>query len=194
MALAPGTPPPVFDTTAPVITSLKITRKFSRTSKKTPVEVAASKKKVKRGATIRYTLSEAAVVQLAIERKKSGYKIKKKGKKKKQCVSRTKKNKRRLTSQIKNKFKKKKLSRKRLKREIRKAKCKLYINRGTLIRSGSAGKNKVSFSGRIGKRRLARALYRLSVNAIDPSGNVSKTKRRLFKIVTPTKKKSKKRK
>ncbi len=195
VALAPGTPPPVFDTTAPVITSLKITRKFSRTSKKTPVAVTTSKKKkkkVKRGATIRYTLSEAATVQLAIERKKRGYKIKQKGKKKKRCVSRTKKNKRRLTSQIKSKFKKKKISRKRLRREIRKAKCTLYINRGTLIRSGSAGKNKVSFSGRIGKRRLARASYRLTVNAIDPSGNISKTKRRSFKIVTATKKKAKK--
>ncbi len=59
---SPGTPPPpAFDTTDPVITSLKITSKFSHTSKKTQLEIAA-KKKVQRSATIRYSLSEAATV------------------------------------------------------------------------------------------------------------------------------------
>ncbi len=194
---SPGTGPvnPA-DMTAPVITSLKITSKFAPSSKATPVEVTTSKKKkkkkVKRGASIRYTLSENARVVLLIQRKKRGYKIKKKGKKKRSCVSNTKKNRRKLRSQIRSKYKKKKLTRKRLKREIRKAKCTLYKNRGTLTRSGIEGKNKVSFSGRIGKRRLARASYRLTATAIDPSGNVSKSKRRSFKIVKATKKKAKK--
>ncbi len=56
----------------------------------------------------------------------------------------------------------------------------------------SEGKDRVSFSGRIGKRRLARAKYRLVATATDAAGNSSKSKRRSFKIVKATKKKTKK--
>ncbi len=123
---------------------------------------------------------------------KSNKKTRYRKKKKKRCVSNTKKNKRKLKSQIKSEYKKKKLSKKKLKSEIRKASCALYKKKGTLTRSGTKGKNKVPFSGRIGKRKLARGSYRLVATATDFAGNVSKSKRKSFKIVKAKKKKAKK--
>ena len=58
---------------------------------------------------------------------------------------------------------------------------------------GSAGRNTMNFSGRIGKRKLARGSYRLAVTAIDTSGNTSKSKKKSFKIVKAKKKSKKKR-
>ncbi len=182
----------------PVISSLKITGKFAPSGKTTPVSDTVTtskkkKKKIKRGATIRYKLSEVATVKLSMQKKLKGLKLKQKGKKKKKrCVSNTKKNKRKLKSQIKSKYKKKKLSKKKLKSEIRKASCILYKKKGSLTRSGIKGMNKVSFSGRIGKRKLARGSYRLVATATDDAGNVSKPKRKSFKIVKAKKKKAKK--
>ena len=181
------------DTVAPTISSLKITSKFTHSSKKTAAKATVSKKKVKRGATISYTLSEAATVWLVMKKETKGLKLKQKGKKKKKrCVSNTKKNKRKLKNQIKSNHKKKKLSKKKLRSEIRKANCTLYKNKGALARSGTKGKNKVLFSGRIGKRKLRRGSYRLVATATDSAGNTSKPKRKSFKIVKAKKKAKKK--
>ena len=54
---------------------------------------------------------------------------------------------------------------------------------GTLRRSGVAGANRVRFSGRIGRRALARGRYRLVVRATDAAGNRSATQSRTFRIV-----------
>ena len=181
------------ETVAPAITSLKITGKFTHSSKKTVARATVSKKKIKKGATISYTLSEAATVWLVMKKETKGLKLKQKGKKKKKrCVSNTKKNKRKLKNQIKSNHKKKKLSKKKLRSEIRKASCTLYKNKGALARSGTKGKNTVPFSGRIGKRKLARGNYRLVATARDVAGNVSKPKRKSFKIVKAKNKKAKK--
>ena len=196
-----GTPAPSpttqRDTVAPTISSLNITGKFALSSKKTATRATVSKKKVKKGAVIRYTLSEAATVQLSMEKKLKGLKLKQKDKKgtktkRMPCVSSTKKNKRKLTGQIKSRYKKKKLSKKKLKSEIRKASCTFYKKDGMLTRSGIKGTNKVSFSGRIGKRKLARGSYRLVATAKDSAGNASNPKRKRFQVVKVKKKKAKK--
>jgi len=51
--------------------------------------------------------------------------------------------------------------------------CVRYVRSGALRRAGRAGANAVAFSGRIGKRALARGSYGLSVTARDAAGNAS---------------------
>ncbi len=182
--LAPPGSPALPDTTAPVISSLKITRRFAPTAK-----AAAAKRKVKRGGTIRYTLSEAAVVTHVIQRRTRGLKFKRTAKGTKgRCRSNTSSNKRKLRRQIRRDLRKKGLSGRRLKRSLRsrtrRARCTLYKKRGELIRSGSTGKNSESLSGWIRNRRLARGTYRDVATATDTSSNVSKPRRKLFTIVS----------
>jgi hypothetical protein len=75
------------------------------------------------------------------------------------------------------------------KRSLRhKRRCARYKHAGTLTRSSKQGKNRVKFSGRIGKKALKRGSYRLVVTAIDSAGNKSKAKRLSFRVVKPTRK------
>ena len=144
---------------------------------------------MKKGATIRYILSEDATVRLSIERKLKGVKLSKTVKRKttRRCVTSTKRNRKKLTSQINKRLRGKSLSRKakrrRLARDRRKAKCTMYRKKGELKRSGHRGRNSTSFTGRIGSRRLARGRYRLTVTATDTAGNVSVPKKKSFQIV-----------
>lgn len=69
-------------------------------------------------------------------------------------------------------------------RKLRKHKaCKRYVAAGVLQRKSAAGANRVAFSGRVGKRKLKPGRYRLTVTAVDPSGNVSKKATLTFRIV-----------
>ena len=54
---------------------------------------------------------------------------------------------------------------------------------GTLRRAGTAGANRVRFSGRIGRRALRPGRYRLIVRAIDAAGNHSAVRTADFRIV-----------
>jgi hypothetical protein len=54
---------------------------------------------------------------------------------------------------------------------------------GSLTQQGMAGANKKRFERRIGKRRLRRGAYRLTVVATDAAGNRSRRKRVNFRIV-----------
>jgi virginiamycin B lyase len=75
------------------------------------------------------------------------------------------------------------------KRSLRhKRRCTRYKLAGTLTRSGKHGKNRVKFTGRIGKKALKRGSYRLVVTAIDSAGNKSKAKRLAFRVVKPKRK------
>jgi len=51
--------------------------------------------------------------------------------------------------------------------------CVRYVRAGALHRAGRSGTNTVAFSGRIGKKALARGGYRLSATARDAAGNTS---------------------
>jgi hypothetical protein len=145
---APGTAPgPAPDTTAPVVSSLKVSPATFRVSAKSTA-ISAKKRKPK-GTKIKFNLSEAAKVTLRIERKSKGHK---KGKK---CLAKRKTGKR----------------------------CTIYKAKGTLKRSGKAGSNSVAFSGRVGKKKLAKGRYRVTATATDAAGNKSKKKTATFRIV-----------
>jgi hypothetical protein len=62
-------------------------------------------------------------------------------------------------------------------------KCTRYVKAGALTRDGTAGANAVPFSGRIGKKALKPATYRVSMVATDAAGNKSKPKTIAFKVV-----------
>jgi streptogramin lyase len=115
----------------------------------------------KTGTTIRYTLSEKATVKLRIERKLSGRRVKKG--KKRICAKPTRKNR-------------------------KKRKCTRFKLAGTLTRSSKQGKNRVKFTGRIGRKALKVGSYRLVITAIDPAGNKSKAKTLSFRVVKPPRK------
>jgi hypothetical protein len=61
--------------------------------------------------------------------------------------------------------------------------CTRFVARGTLRRSGKAGANTVSFSGRIRGKRLAPGKYRAVLRATDTANNRSKPVRATFRIV-----------
>lgn len=60
--------------------------------------------------------------------------------------------------------------------------CTLYKSKGTLKRSGAAGLNRVSFSGRVGKKALKPGTYRATIVATDAAGK-SAPRTVAFKIV-----------
>jgi PKD repeat protein len=64
------------------------------------------------------------------------------------------------------------------------ARCTRYVTVGTLTRHGSAGANKVRFSGRIGRRALRASSYRLVITATDSAGNRSRAAPAPFTILT----------
>jgi hypothetical protein len=136
------------DTRPPVVSTLKLTRKHFAVSGK------------KRGTTLSFSLSEAATVKIAVQRRRAG---RRKGAR---CVAPTKK--------------------------LRKAKtCTRYVTLGTLTKSGRAGTNKVTFTGRLRGKALARGTYRFSLTATDTAGNAtSKAGTIAFAVVRAAKSKS----
>ena len=69
----------------------------------------------------------------------------------------------------------------------RKARCTLYVSAGSLTRRLNAGKNAVTFTGRVGKKALARGSYKLKTTAQDAARNTAKTIATTFTIVAPSK-------
>ncbi|HYH44806.1 MAG TPA: hypothetical protein VEG34_03920, partial [Thermoanaerobaculia bacterium] len=104
-----------------------------------PARFAAGRRRTARSArvarrtTIRYRLSEAAAVRLAVQRRRG----------------------------------------------------KRWRTVMTLVRKQKRGRQKVRFTGRVGKRRLRRGRYRLRVRATDPAGNRSKPRTRRFRVIRP---------
>jgi hypothetical protein len=151
------------DSTDPNVTGTAIDKAFAVAKGATPVTGRAAakrkRKKVKRGTTIRYTLSEAATVRLRIDRALAGRRVTRK--RKRVCAKPTRKNRKRR-------------------------KCTRYKRAGrTLVRTSKAGKNRVKFTGRIARKALKRGRYRLTIVATDAAGNASKARRLNFRIVKP---------
>jgi hypothetical protein len=65
----------------------------------------------------------------------------------------------------------------------RHAHCIRAMAVGTLHRQGSAGANRVAFSGRIGTRPLAAGTYRLTARAADADGNAAIPRQTTFHVV-----------
>jgi len=106
-----------------------------------------------RGATVRYTLSEAARVRFSVQRRTTGRRVGRR------CVKTTRRNR----------------SRRRCTRFVR--------VRGSFTHAGAAGRNRFRFSGRVRRRALGTGRYRLVARAVDPAGNRSRVRRAGFRIV-----------
>jgi|tagenome__1003787_1003787.scaffolds.fasta_scaffold20929781_1 uncharacterized repeat protein (TIGR01451 family) len=149
-----GTPPapPPGDRTAPVIVSASLNRtRFAVGPAATPV--AAGSKATKRGATIRYSVSEPATAMLRIKRLRPGRRNRGR------CVRETP-------------------------RLRRKPRCTRATAVSTLTRRHTrAGLQKVAFSGRIGRRALARGKYQVVIGARDAAGNSARPRTLKFQIV-----------
>jgi streptogramin lyase len=154
----PAQPAQPISSIAPVVSKLRLSAKRFRVGKaRTPV--AAQKRRGKRvavGTTIRFALSAAADVRISFERKAAG----------RRHGGRCVKPKRRLRS--------KKL-------------CTRWVKAGKALtrRSLGAGRQKVAFSGRIGRRALKPGGYRLTIVATGAAGAKSKPKRVVFTVVQP---------
>jgi len=151
--------PPAVDTTRPVVSALSFAPRTFRVAKAATATSAAAKKKAKKrapaGTKLRFTLSETAAVRIAVERSTVG---RRSGK---TCVKETAR-----------------LRRAKAKR------CARYVAAGTLTRAAKAGRVTVAFSGRIGRRALARGSYRVALTATDAAGNrTAKAATRTFKVV-----------
>jgi hypothetical protein len=148
-------PAPAGDTTSPVLTSPSLSRTVFRAgTKSTPV--GARRKRAPRGTTVRFRLSEPAAVRMAVERRGTGRRITRQGKR--VCVRRTRSNRSRRA-------------------------CVRYTGVRTLVRRGRAGRNAVSFTGRIRGRALTPGRYRMRLWATDAARNRSAPRTLTFRIV-----------
>lgn len=151
----PVVQPPLVDRVAPQILALSLSRKKFRVGAKPTARVAAKPKGKRKlapaGTQVRYRLSEAATVRFTVERILPGRRTRVSGRVR--CVKPTRK-----------------LARAGAKR------CDRYkpVRRGTLTRTGAAGKNSFPFTGRIGKKKLPAAKYRFRAVPTDAAGNTPK--------------------
>ena len=60
--------------------------------------------------------------------------------------------------------------------------CKAYKSYGSLKRNAKPGTTKVTFRGKVGRKKLAAGSYRLTLRAVDAAGNKSKSKTASFKV------------
>jgi hypothetical protein len=147
----PLAPPP--DKTAPLLSLLSLTNKTFAVGPKSTA-LSAAKRKVKKGTTFRWTLSEAATSRIQIQQERRGIK------KGKRCVAA-----------------------KPGAKVPRKKRCTALQSKGTLRRASRQGRNTLAFSGRMGKKALKPGAYRAVFTATDAAGNGSVAKRLKFKIV-----------
>ena len=120
------------------------------------LRLSPKKFKVGKKVTISFSSSEPAKATLTFQRVTAGKKVKKKGKKK--CVAAHG-------------------------RVARKSRCTIYKSKGTLGATAKTGANKITFEGKLGKKKLAAGTYRLLLVAKDAAGNKSKTATAGFKVV-----------
>jgi hypothetical protein len=147
---------------APRVTRLSIAPKaFAVGAKGSPLR-ARTRTQAALGAVIRFRLSERASVRLLVQRTIAGRR-KTVSKGKTRCVA------------VKIHA-----------RVPRRARCVRHPGRGRLLRAGTAGANRIVFSGRIGARRLPTGAYRLVVIATDGTGARSKPRHVAFRVVGPS--------
>ncbi len=106
------------------------------------------------GTRIRFSLSETATTTFRVQRARTGRRIRGR------CRAATRRN--------------KQLSRRR---------CTRYVRvRGSFKHTDGAGANSLTFTGRVGGRRLRVGRYRLVARAVDAAGNKSAVKTKRFRI------------
>jgi uncharacterized delta-60 repeat protein len=168
------------DTTAPTITSASLTHKTFRVAKgATAISAAARKSKAPFGTTIRFRLSEAASVSIAIRRSRAGVRVGK------PCKLATKTTLAKLSAPLRKSLAKR-FKGKALTRQIAShiKHCTVVTTSGTLSRREPAGAASVAFTGRIGKKALPTGSYHAVLTARDAAQNKTATARSLaFAIV-----------
>ena len=65
------------------------------------------------------------------------------------------------------------------------ARCTRYVAAGSISQAGTAGRNQLRFSGRIGGRALARGSYRATLRATDAGGKRSAARTLSLRVVRP---------
>ena len=151
----PAAPPaPIADVTAPVITGVRADPATFAVGRSATATVAAKKKKA--------TTRQGTTFRFALSedaRVQLALRRKHSGKRKgKRCVKPS--------------------------RKLRKARaCTRLVTAGALRRGGTAGANAVPFSGRVGRKALARGRYQVDVAASDTSGNKSRVASASFRVV-----------
>jgi hypothetical protein len=148
-------PPPPPDRTPPVISRFSVSHKrFAVGPKPTALSAAKRKnKQVVRGTTFTFSLSEAATTRIAITQKLTGHRASPK----KPCKA---------------------------PRRGQRRNCTRTITLLTLVRRHTRqGANRIAFSGRYGRKRLARGTYTATVTATDPSGNRSRPRQLTFTVI-----------
>ncbi len=191
-----GTTPPdpgtSVDTTPPVVTLVMSRPTFAVGSSGVksafnPAVTAANTKnkgkRVARGSSFQVTLSEAAEIKVRIVKRDRGLKLSTKPGRKKRCVRASKKAQRRLVGPLKKRYSGTSLKNK-AKKRLRRAKCLIKRKKGSIQWDGVEGANKKEFSGRIEGKRLSPGLYIAEARAVDAAGNVSVTKRKIFRIAS----------
>ena len=142
------------DLTAPRVSHASLLRRRFRVGGG-PTALVAKKKQKKRvphGTVVRYSLSEFGTASLRFDRGVKGRRVRRKGSKRRRCVTQTRKNAKRGN-----------------------ARCTVYRRAATLIRSNALiGPQQVRFSARIGKRKFKPGRYRLTIAARDVPGNAAK--------------------
>jgi hypothetical protein len=144
------------DTAAPTARSLRVRPSAFRAARRGAMIAAAPRRRGRRlrdGARVSFRLSEGARVRYAVERRRSGQRVGR------SCRPVSDRNRGRR-------------------------RCIRYTTlRGSSTRGAKAGAVTVTFSGRVGGRRLRPGRYRLALQATDAAGNRSKVARRSFRIV-----------
>ena len=142
----------IADTEAPSFANASLSNRTFRDAAAATV-VAARRKRVPRGTTIRFALSEAAAVAIRVQHRVRGRKVGRR------CVRQTRRNR----------------TRKRCSHFVRAT--------ATLRRAGQAGPNSVRFTGRVRKKKLRPGVYRFVLQATDAARHKSTASRLRFRVV-----------
>jgi hypothetical protein len=153
-----ATPPaagPLADLIPASVSGFGLERKrFAVARGSTAVSAARRRRHAPRGSAFKYTISEPATAQIAIDRASAGLRSGRR------CA---------------------KPSRALRHRHARR--CTRYTRAGALVRAAAQGANRHPFSGRIGRRALKPGPYRATITTTDIAGNVSTASTASFRIV-----------
>jgi Tol biopolymer transport system component len=153
--LSGGGGPPVRDTTAPVLRSVKLTRTRFRATRASSAAAGLRVSKIGRGTELRFISSEAGRLSVRIERALPGRKSGKGRKRRCRVVS----------------------------HRVRHGGCTAFRKATTITQNIKAGRGRVKISGRVHRRKMPAGHYRLTVTARDKAGNVSRGIHRKFTIL-----------
>jgi Tol biopolymer transport system component len=174
------------DKEPPVISHVAIVpTRFAVGARPTPPDGVAAQRRPRRGATIRYRLSESASAKLGIERIGRGIRVTRQ--RHTSCVRLTARTRREALAVIGRRLGARargRAGRRRVARALRRARCSIGRPVGSLARRSRRGLHRVVFTGRVGRTKLAPGSYRIRVGAVDAAGNPARQRlTRTFRIV-----------